>query len=130
MSDALYEMKDAPRPPHGRAPEIYAFGKVGSACVAWGIGPHNRSRKRYEKAWANGGSWHPDSAFTGYLPLPADASSPSVAKTAGEWLAVCQPGDAAENILRVLSRMDDEDAIRRVRRGLRFIGKDQPNDPS
>lgn len=39
----------------------------------------------------------------GFLPLPADASSPAVAKTAGEWLAVCDPEDVADVIRYALA---------------------------
>ena len=40
----------------------------------------------------------------GFLPLPSDESSASVAKTAGEWLSVCSDEDVAAVIREALKR--------------------------
>lgn len=110
-TDALFPMKDAPRPPHGPAPDIYAFGRVGVRCVHWGAGPYNRSTREYERAWSDGPAWNSESDFSGFLPLPADASSPSVARTAGEWSDVCAVPDRTELALHVLERLPVEERM-------------------
>lgn len=62
------------------------------------------------RRFGNGTVWTPDgnavSNLKGFLPLPADASSTNVAKTAGEWLQCCTVEDRAK-VAQWLLKDDD-----------------------
>lgn len=47
----------------------------------------------------------------GFLPLPADPSSAAVAKTAGEWLSVCDPKHRMTMLQMQMDRMTPEELI-------------------
>ena len=107
MADALMKMKDAPRS------RILVFDGEWSGDVS---GPEpveaplavkdaSSFRGRYY-ADVVGGDYYSScvTSPSGFLPLPADASSANVAKTAGEWLSVCADEDVAAVVREAVKR--------------------------
>lgn len=125
MSDALYPMKDAPTDGksvllltgcHGWVEAWFSPGSWSDDTpiapaeyegAAWVCADDAFQIEVEEGVLPDGGDHH--GTALGWLPIPA--SSPSVAKTAGEWLAVCQPEDVAEVIRWALANKEVRQAF-------------------
>jgi len=96
MADALKPMSEAPK--DGSA--LFATRDY-SARLVQGLWRPATGRHHGDYLTMNG--WNLQRP-EGFLPLPADASSANVAKTAGEWLSVCSDEDVAAVIRKALRR--------------------------
>lgn len=103
MTDALYPMKDAPKDREIDAFHKKAVGTSEPVRVSW----TEFTGDGATPCWTSEvGNLYSNDEFKGWLPALPDLTSPSVAKNAGERLAVCEPEDVAEAIRVALARDD------------------------
>lgn len=125
MTNALHDMKDAPRDER-----VFAwkkdFHQPDMGLWGWRIPQWND----HSQAWSWEG-WSDDSDyFDGYLPLPADASSREVAETAGKWLSRCEVVDQIRAIETMFENLPP-DAMYSLGMGLsRFAAHKAAQEPT